>query len=47
MVIQGNGNYDAAAEFLATAKLDEAAKTVLKKLSDIPYDIRPIYPEKI
>jgi len=48
VVLQGNGNYDAAKAFLdGYAKLDTAAETVLKKLDDIPYDIRPIYPKKI
>lgn len=48
VMIQGDGNYDAAKAFLDTyLPLDEAAKTVLNNLDDIPYDIRPIYPEKI
>ncbi|MGB0906449.1 MAG: dipeptidyl-peptidase 3 family protein [Maricaulaceae bacterium] len=48
VVLQGNGNYDDAKAFLdAYGKLDAEAKTVLSKLEDIPYDIRPIYPEKI
>ena len=48
VVLQGGGNYDAAKAFLdAHVKQDAAAKTVLGNLSDIPYDIRPIYPDKI
>jgi len=46
--VQGDGNYEAAAKFLKDrVKLDAAAHTVLGNLTDIPYDIRPIYPEKI
>lgn len=46
--IQGDGNYDAAKLFLDNyLTLDQAAETVLNNLDDIPYDIRPIYPEKI
>lgn len=46
--VQGDGNYDAAKAFLDKyLPLDEAAVTVLSNLDDIPYDIRPIYPEKI
>lgn len=48
VMIQGDGNYDAAQAFLSQyLPLDEAAETVLNNLDDIPYDIRPIYPEKI
>ncbi len=48
VMIQGDGNYDAAKAFLDQyLPLDEAAETVLNNLDDIPYDIRPIYPEKI
>ncbi|RKQ69793.1 peptidase M49-like protein [Litorimonas taeanensis] len=46
--IQGDGRYDGAKAFLDDyLTLDDAAETVLGNLSDIPYDIRPIYPEKI
>lgn len=46
--VQGDGDYEQAKAFLDTyVKLDEAAKTVLGKLEDIPYDIRPIYPESL
>lgn len=48
VVIQGDGNYDNAKAFLDSyVKLDGAAQTVLGNLEDIPYDIRPVYPEKI
>ena len=48
VVIQGNGNYGEAKTFLDTyLPLDAAAKTVLGNLDDIPYDIRPIYPESL
>ena len=46
--IQGDGNYDNAKAFLDKyLTLDMEAETVLGNLDDIPYDIRPIYPEKI
>ncbi|MGB6231225.1 MAG: hypothetical protein WBF53_13980 [Litorimonas sp.] len=46
--LQGDGDYDAAKAFLDEyAQLDEAARTVLGDLDDIPYDIRPIYPDEI
>jgi hypothetical protein len=46
--IQGDGSYDNAKAFLDNyLTLDAAAETVLGNLDDIPYDIRPIYPEKI
>ncbi|WP_017932492.1 dipeptidyl-peptidase 3 family protein [Robiginitomaculum antarcticum] len=48
VVLQGNGDYDAVKTFLDKyARLDDAADTVLGKLDDIPYDIRPSYPDKI
>jgi hypothetical protein len=48
VMLQGDGNYDAAKAFLDTyLPLDDAAQTVLGNLDDIPYDIRPIYPEKL
>jgi len=48
VVIQAEGNYDAAKAFLDHyLPLDDAAKIVLNNLNDIPYDIRPIYPEKL
>jgi len=48
VMIQGDGNYDNAKAFLDQyLPLDDAAETVLGNLDDIPYDIRPIYPEKL
>ncbi len=48
VVLQGDGNYDAAKAFLDKyGKLDAEAQTILNKLDDIPYDIRPSYPDKI
>ena len=46
--LQGDGNYDAAKAFLDEyLLLDKEAYTVLDNLDDIPYDIRPIYPDGI
>jgi len=46
--LQGDGNYDAAKAFLETyVVLDKPALTILENLTDIPYDIRPVYPDKI
>jgi len=46
--LQAGGSYDETKAFLDNyLPLDEAAETVLGNLDDIPYDIRPIYPEKI
>ena len=46
--LQGDGSYDATKVFLDKyLPLDDAANTVLGNLDDIPYDIRPVYPEKI
>ena len=46
--LQGDGDYSAAKAFLEQyLPLDEAARTVLSNLDDIPYDIRPIYPERV
>jgi len=48
VVLQGDGNYDAVKTFFDKyLPLDNAAKTVLGNLDDIPYDIRPIYPDGI
>jgi len=48
VIIQGDGNYDNAKAFLDQyLPLDDAAKTVLGNLDDIPYDIRPIYPDAL
>ncbi len=48
VILQGKGNYNKAKAFLDTyLPLDDAAKTVLGNLDDIPYDIRPIYPDSL
>lgn len=48
VVLQGDGNYDAAAAFLeAYAHSDARIEGVKKSLGDLPVDIRPIYPPKI
>lgn len=48
VMLQGDGNYDAAKAFLDKyLPLDNEAQTVLGNLDDIPYDIRPIYPDGI
>ena len=46
--LQGDGNYEAVKAFLDEYLiLDKEAYTVLDNLDDIPYDIRPIYPDGI
>lgn len=48
VMLQGDGNYDAAKAFMDRyATLDAEAETVLGNLDDIPYDIRPVYPNGI
>jgi hypothetical protein len=48
VMLQGDGNYDAAKAFMDRyATLDAQAETVLGNLDDIPYDIRPVYPNRI
>ena len=48
VMIQGDGDYGKAKQFLDNyLPLDDAAKTVLNQLDDIPYDIRPIYPDAL
>ena len=48
VMIQGEGDYGQAKQFLDKyLPLDEAADTVLNQLDDIPYDIRPIYPDAL
>jgi len=48
VVIEGNGNYEAAAGFLQSYRqLDDHAKTVIATTSHLPTDIAPIYPDKI
>lgn len=46
--LQAHGDYIAAQAFLNNyVHQDEAARAILKQLNDIPYDIRPLYPDKI
>ena len=46
--VQGDGDYDAAKAFVDRyARQDAAAEQVLGRLDDIPYDIRPLYPDSI
>ena len=46
--LQGDGDYDAAKAFMdERTELDEAARTVLGNLDEIPYDIRPVYPRSL
>lgn len=48
VVLQGDGDYTNAKTFLDTyAVLDAQAEIILSKLEDIPYDIRPIYPDSV
>jgi hypothetical protein len=48
VMLQGDGDYDAAKAFMDKyAVLDAEAEIVLGNLNDIPYDIRPIYPNGI
>ncbi|MGJ8558844.1 MAG: dipeptidyl-peptidase 3 family protein [Litorimonas sp.] len=48
VMLQGDGDYDAAKAFMDRyASLDAEAEIVLSNLDDIPYDIRPIYPNGI
>lgn len=48
VVLQGNGDYDAAKAFLDEhAVLDDAARNVIASLTHLPVDIQPIYKDKI
>lgn len=48
VIVQGNGDYDAAQAFLDQyAKKDTIADQVLATFDDIPVDIKPSYPKKI
>lgn len=48
VMLQGDGDYAAAKAFMDRyATLDAQAETVLGNLDDIPYDIRPVYPNGI
>jgi hypothetical protein len=46
--VQGDGDYDRAAAFLAKyAALDADAERVIASLSSIPVDIQPVYPDRL
>jgi len=48
VIVQGDGDYDAAKDFLDQyAKKDAIADQILSGFDDIPVDIRPVYPKKI
>ncbi|MBL4619807.1 MAG: hypothetical protein JKX88_06895 [Marinicaulis sp.] len=48
VVLQGDGDYDAAATFLDTrANLDADAEAVLGSLTHLPVDIQPVYEDEI
>ncbi len=48
VVLQGNGDYEAAKAFLDEyAVLDEAAENVIASLTHLPVDIQPLYKDKI
>lgn len=48
VMLQGDGDYSAAKEFLGTyAKLDDAARAAIARTADIPVDVQPIYPESL
>ncbi|HHL42078.1 MAG TPA: hypothetical protein ENJ42_00540, partial [Hellea balneolensis] len=48
VILQGNGNYDAAKSFLDEySKLDAHAKEVIANTAHLPTDIAPIYPDKL
>lgn len=48
IVVQGDGDYDAAQAFLDKyATLDDRAEAVIASLTDLPVDIQPIYDERL
>ncbi len=48
IVIEGNGDYAAAKQFLDTVGvLDREAEAVIASMTDLPVDIDPVYPERI
>lgn len=48
IVVQGDGDYDAAQAFLDKyAVLDDRAEAVIASLTDLPVDIQPIYEERL
>ncbi|MBI1392728.1 MAG: hypothetical protein GC152_08310 [Alphaproteobacteria bacterium] len=47
VVLQGDGDYDAANAFLETyARLDQDANRIIATLTDLPVDIQPVYPAR-
>lgn len=48
VVLQGNGDYAAAKEFMETvAVLDDEARAVIAALADLPVDIQPVYQSRL
>ncbi|MCD8475701.1 MAG: hypothetical protein LRY40_03630 [Shewanella fodinae] len=48
VVVQGDGDYNAAKAFLAKyGHIDDGVRAVNASLGDVPVDIQPIYPAKI
>jgi hypothetical protein len=48
VVLEGDGDYDAAKSFLDTmGVVDANGEAVILSLSDIPVDIQPVYPDRI
>ncbi len=48
VIVQGDGDYDAAKAFLDKyAKLDADAEAVIASLTDVPVDIQPVYQERL
>lgn len=48
VMVQGDGDYDAAKSFLDDyGQLDSDAERIIASMTDIPVDIQPIYPDEI
>ncbi len=48
VIVQGDGDYDAAKAFLDKyARLDANAEAVIASLTDLPVDIQPVYPDRL
>ena len=48
VIVQGDGDYDAAKAFLDKyAKLDANAEAAIASLTDLPVDIQPVYSERL
>lgn len=48
VIVQGDGDYNAAKAFLETyAQLDDAANAVITSLTDLPVDIQPVYADQL